>query len=126
MYRTIYDSVAQSDRLYRQSMQEGSHKLLEAIHWARKGYNPGTSEEAVRLPPDWANRKQIVIDHKEPAVRRPSNERIREMMERGLTAVEIAKEMKCSRQKIVAIMKAIKLELRPDRQMEMIRTGLWG
>lgn len=119
------DEIDSHDMKYRKEMESGSQRLLKAIHWARKGYNPATSKEPLKLPPDWSDRQQRVIEIKKRAAPRPSNERIREMMERGLKASDIARELKVNRQKIVWAMKAIKLERRPDRQMEMIRTGLW-
>jgi hypothetical protein len=123
-----YDSIATLDREYRKQMVEGSNRLLQAILYARKGYNPGTRETPIKLPPDYTERRApdyTAMKGNRP-VKRPPNDRIREMMERGLTAQQIAAELKCSRQEIVAIMKTIKLERRSDRQMEMIRTGLWG
>lgn len=124
----IMDRLVELDRLYRKSMQQGSAELLEAIKWARKGYNPGTREEPVKLPPDWSKRVAPDYESKKEdrPVKRPSNDRVREMMERGMKAGEIARELKMSHQKVVWAMKAIKLQRRPDRQLEMIRTGLWG
>lgn len=123
------DEINSRDRLYRKEMEQGSHELLQAILWAREGYNPATREEPIKLPPDWSKRN-VFADAQDKESRRdiprPSNERIREMMERGLTAKQIAKELKTNHQKIVWIMKSIRLERRSDRQMEMIRTGLWG
>lgn len=123
------DSITSSDLTYRDAMAKGSHELLQAIIWARKGYNPATREEPLKLPPDWSKRTVFgdaeAKENRQPTTR-PSNERIREMMERGLTAKQIAKELKTNHQKIVWIMKSIRLERRSDRQMEMIRTGLWG
>lgn len=123
------DEINSRDRLYRKEMEQGSHELLQAILWARKGYNPATREEPIKLPPDWSNRNVFNDAEAKESRRdtpRPSNERIREMMERGLTAKQIATELKTNHQKIVWAMKAIRLERRSDRQMEMIRTGLWG
>lgn len=123
------DEINSRDALYRKEMEQGSYNLLKAIEWARKGYNPATSEEPLKLPPDWSARNafnEAAAEKKERATPRPSNERIREMMERGLKAGQIARELKMNHQKVVWAMKAIKLERRPDRQMEMIRTGLWG
>lgn len=123
------DSITSSDLTYRDAMTRGSHELLQAILWARKGYNPATRQEALKLPPDWSKRSAHVDSAVQKAlngVRRPSNERIREMMERGLKPGQIARELKMNHQKVVWAMKAIKLERRSDRQMEMIRTGLWG
>lgn len=123
------DSITSSDLTYRDAMTRGSHELLQAIIWARKGYNPGTRTEPVKLPPDWSNRTMIDLEaqqEKRRESRRPANNRIREMMERGLSPKQIAKELKTSHQRVVWAMKAIKLERRSDRQMEMIRTGLWG
>ena len=123
------DSITSSDLAHRDAMAKGSHELLQAIVWARKGYNPATREEPIKLPPDWSGRNafnEAAAEKKERAAPRPSNERIREMMERGLKAGQIARELKINHQKIVWAMKAIKLERRSDRQMEMIRTGLWG
>lgn len=123
------DSITSSDLTYRDAMTRGSHELLQAIIWARKGYNPATREEPVKLPPDWSSRNafaEVAAEKRERAAPRPSNERIREMMARGLKAGQIARELKMNHQKVVWAMKAIKLERRSDRQMEMIRTGLWG
>lgn len=123
-----YDAIATLDRVHRAHMEKGSRDLLEAILYARRGFNPGTSESPLKLPPDYTEKRSpdyAAMKGNRP-VKRPPNDRIKEMMERGLGAVEIAKELKCSRQKITAIMKAIKLERRSDRQMEMIRKGLWG
>lgn len=123
------DSITSFDLSYREAMTKGSHELLQAINWARKGYNPATREEPLNLPPDWSARNafnEAAAEKKERAAPRPSNERIREMMERGLTPGQIARELKMNHQKVVWAMKAIKLERRPDRQMEMIRKGLWG
>jgi DNA-binding CsgD family transcriptional regulator len=122
------DKLATLDREHRKHMEQGSRQLLEAILYAKRGYNPGTREAPLKLPPDYTEKRApdyAAMKGNRPD-KRPSNERIKEMMERGLTSQEIAAELKCSRQKITAIMKAIKLERRPDRQMEMIRTGLWG
>jgi hypothetical protein len=128
MKRNFYDSISESDRLNRQHMENGSKMLLDAILWARQGRNPGTREEPIRLPPDFTNKAapDYASMRGNRPEKRPSNERIREMIERGLEAHQIATELKCSRQKVVAIMKAIKLQRRPDRRDEMIRTGLWG
>ena len=123
------DSITSSDLAHSDEMAKGSHELLQAIIWARKGYNPATREEPIKLPPYWSGRNafnEAAAEKKERAAPRPSNERIREMMERGLKAGQIARELKINHQKIVWAMKAIKLERRSDRQMEMIRTGLWG
>lgn len=123
------DSITSSDLTYRDAMAKGSHELLQAIIWARKGYNPATREEPLKLPPDWSKRTMIDLEAQEEKrreSRRPANDRIREMMERGLSPKQIAKELKTNHQEIVWIMKSIRLERRSDRQMEMIRTGLWG
>lgn len=123
------DSITSLDLTYRDAMTKGSQQLLQAITWARRGYNPGTREEPIKLPPDWSNRTPIVDAESKGNRRnspRASNERIREMMERGLPPKQIARELKMSQQKVVWAMKAIKLERRSDRQMDMIRTGLWG
>ena len=121
------DYVVIADREYREAMQRGSDELLAAINWARKGYNPATRTEPIKLPPDWSNRNATAeVEPKERAPRRASNERIREMMERNMKAGEIARELKMNHQKVVWAMKSIRLERRSDRQMEMIRKGLWG
>lgn len=121
------DSITSSDLDHRSKMTKGSDELLEAINWARKGYNPGTREEPVKLPPDWSNRNVITeVEPKDRAPRRASNEHIREMMERGLKPSEIARELKMNQQKVVWVMKSIRLQRRSDRQTEMIRKGLWG
>lgn len=124
-----YDSIATLDRVHRAHMEKGSRDLLEAILYAKRGFNPGTSESPLKLPPDYTGKRSPGYPSMKKGnrpIKRPPNDRIKEMMERGLGAVEIAKELKCSRQKVVAIMEIIKRERRSDRQMEMIRKGLWG
>jgi hypothetical protein len=123
---SYYDHINESDRRYREAMSMGSQNLLEAIHWARKGYNPGTSEEPLKLPPDWSDRQRRAEEGQLRAGPRPSNDEVREMMEREMTAGQISRQLQINVQKITWIMKAIKLELRPDRQANMIRSGLWG
>lgn len=123
-----YDAISILDQGYRDQMVYGSQQLLKAILHARKGYNPGTPDCPMKLPPDYTGRAlpDYAARKGSRLSRRPSNEVVREMMERGMTSVEIAKELQCSRQMISAVMKAIQLQRRPDRQMEMIRKGLWG
>lgn len=128
MFEDYDDKLSTSDRLHRKQMEEGSRQLLHAISYALKGYNPGTREAPIKLPPDYTDKKSPDYESmkgRRPE-KRPSNDRIREMMERDMTAYQIAAELKCSHQKVTAIMRAIKLERRPDRKMEMIRSGLWG
>jgi DNA-binding NarL/FixJ family response regulator len=122
------DFVTAQDMEHRTAMERGSQELLEAIRWARKGFNPGTSEKPVKLPPDWSDRcaPDYASMRGNRPEKRPSNERIREMMERGLSPKEIASELKTSHQKIVAISKTIKLERRRDDFEERIHQQLWG
>jgi hypothetical protein len=120
------DNISMADKIYRDAMQRGSDQLAQAIHWARKGYNPGTSEAPLKLPPDWSDRERRIIEVRERAAPRPSNERIREMMERGLEAGQIARELKVNVQKITWAMKAIKLERRRDDFDQRINQSLWG
>jgi DNA-binding NarL/FixJ family response regulator len=121
-----YDYVNAADRAHREEMARASSRLLEAINWARKGYNPGTSHDAIKLPPDWTGREIRSAEYKERAAPRPSNERVREMLKQGLSPGEIARELKVSHQRVVWMIKAIKTERKSDRQMEMIRSNLWG
>lgn len=108
------DSVSIADLHYRNTMERGSRHLSEAISWARKGYNPGTSTDAFKLPPDWSNREQRIAQVKERASPRPCNERVREMMERNLKAGQIARELKINVQKVTWMMQAIKLQRRRE------------
>jgi DNA-binding NarL/FixJ family response regulator len=122
------DFLTAQDMEHRAAMERGSQELLEAINWARKGYNPGTREKPLKLPPDWSDRRSPNYEamRGNRPEKRPSNERIREMMERGLSPKEIASELKTSHQKIVAISKTIKLERRRDDFEERIHQQLWG
>ena len=122
------DFITAQDMEFRSAMERGSQELLDAIKWARKGFNPGTSEKPVKLPPDWSDRRSPdyeAIKGNRPA-KRPSNERVREMMERGLSPKEIANELKTSHQKIVAISKTIKLQRRRNDFEERLNQQLWG
>jgi DNA-binding NarL/FixJ family response regulator len=118
------DSISMADAQFRKEMERASDQLVRAIHWARKGYNPATPTEPMKLPPDWSSREQRVIEMKERAVPRPSNERIREMMERGMKPGEIARELKMSAQKVTWVMKAIKLQRRRDDFEERLNQQL--
>lgn len=121
------DDINIQDMKYRKEMQEGSRNLLMAILWARKGYNPGTSEEPMKLPPDYTSKVAPDYASKPKRPRSvPSTDSIREMMERGMGANEIAAALKQSRQKVVASMKAIKLERRRDDFDKRINQQLWG
>jgi hypothetical protein len=120
------DYISAADMEYRTAMERGSQQLLQAIKWARKGYNPATSQNALKLPPDWSQREQRVIEIKKRAKPRPCNDRVREMMERGMEAKDIAREMKANVRKISWIMKAIKLQRRRDDFDERIHQSLWG
>lgn len=121
------DEISSRDALYRKEMERGSKSLLEAIQWARKGHNPATRTEPLKLPPDYSNRTASQYDEAPNRDRLvPCSERVREMMERDMTAHEIAAVLKKSRQKVASVMKKIKLQRRSDRQAEMIRKGMWG
>lgn len=121
------DEINSRDALYRKEMEQGSYNLLKAIEWARKGYNPATSEKAFKLPPDYTERSALKCDEKLQAPRAmPSVERIREMMERGMKASEIASVLKQSRQKVEAIMRKIKLERRREDFGRRYEQDLWG
>lgn len=121
------DYLALSDQLHRKAMEDGSAKLLEAIVWARKGYNPGTREEPLKLPPDWTNKIAPDYSTKRKWPRAvPSTDKVRELMEEGLTANEIAAILKQSRQKVTAVMKSIKLMRHRDELDERINKALWG
>lgn len=122
------DFVTAQDMEHRTAMEMGSQELLEAIRWARKGFNPGTSKKPVKLPPDWSDRRSPDYEAMKGnrPVKRPSNERVREMIERGLSPKEITRELKTSHQKIVAISKTIKLERRRDDFEERLNRQLWG
>ena len=121
------DEINSRDALYRKEMEQGSYNLLKAIEWARKGYNPATSEKAFKLPPDYTERSAPKCDEKLQAPRAmPSVERIREMMERGMKASEIASVLKQSRQKVEAIMRKIKLERRREDFGRRYEQDLWG
>lgn len=121
------DEINSRDMLYRKEMEQGSENLLRAIEWARKGYNPATREEPLKLPPDYTERSAPKYDEK-PKVPRamPSVKRIREMMERGMKASEIASVLKQSRQKVEAITRKIKLERRSEDFGERYKQDLWG
>ncbi len=120
------DYLALSDQLHRKAMEEGSAKLLEAIVWARKGYNPGTREEPLKLPPDWTDKCAPPPTGKRRSETVPCSEQIREMMERDMTAGEIASVLNHSHQKVTAIMKAIKLQRRRSDFEERLHQKLWG
>jgi hypothetical protein len=120
------DYLTISDQLHRKAMQDGSRKLLEAIRWARKGYNPGTAEEPMKLPPDWTNKCAPPPTGKRRSETVPCSEQIREMMERDMTVGEIAKAVNHSHQKVGAIMKAIKLQRRRNDFEERLHQKLWG
>lgn len=122
------DFVTAQDMAHRAAMERGSQQLLEAIHWARKGYNPATRQEPIKLPPDWSDRRAPDYESMRGnrPEKRPSNARIREMMERGLAPKQIARELKTSHQRVVAIMKTIKLQRRRDDFEERLNQSLWG
>ena len=120
------DSISMADAQFRKEMERASNQLVQAIHWARKGYNPATPTEPMKLPPDWSSREQRAIEIRERAAPRPSNERIREMMERGMRPGQIARDLKMSAQKVTWVMKAIKLQRRRDDLDEHINQSLWG
>jgi hypothetical protein len=118
------DFVTAQDMDHRAAMERGSKELLDAITWARKGFNPGTSAKPLKLPPDGTNRRSLEV--KALDEKRPSNEIVREMIERGLKPKEIARELKISVQKAVVIAKTIKLQRRRDDFEERINQRLWG
>jgi hypothetical protein len=121
------DEINSQDMKYRKEMEGGSRNLLMAILWARKGYNPATREEPLKLPPDYTERVAPKYDERPKLPRAmPSPDRIREMMERGMNANEIASAMKQSRQKVHAVMQKIKLERRRDCFDERYKQDLWG
>ena len=121
------DEINSRDTLYRKEMEQGSYNLLKAIEWARKGYNPATSEKAFRLPPDYSEREAPKYSDKPKTPRAmPSVKRIREMMERGMKASEIASVLKQSRQRVEAIMRKIKLERRSEDFGQRYQQDRWG
>ena len=120
------DSITSSDLTYRDAMTKGSQQLLQAITWARKGYNPGTREEPLKLPPDWTDKCAPPPTGKRRSETVPCSEQIREMMQRDMTAGEIASVLNHSHQTVTAIMKAIKLQRRRSDFEERLHQKLWG
>lgn len=121
------DSLSTQDMMYRQQMERGSARLAEAIKWARKGYNPATPDEPMKLPPDWTNK--IAPDYAKKAKHprsAPSAARVREMMERGMQANEIASVLKQSRERVEGIMRKIKLERRREDFGQRYQQDRWG
>lgn len=121
------DYLVLADRTHREAMQRGSEQLLQAIKWARKGYNPSTRQEPLKLPPDWTNKVAPDYASKPKRARSvPCSERVREMMEQGMDASEIAAELKQSRQKVVIAMKTVKARQRSDDFEDRLNQKLWG
>lgn len=121
------DYLVLADRTHREAMQRASEQLLQAIKWARKGYNPSTRQEPLKLPPDWTNKVAPDYSAKPKYPRSvPCSERVREMMEEGMEASEIAAVLKQSRQKVVIAMKTAKLQRRSEDFQKRINQKLWG
>lgn len=122
------DSLSFQDHQHREAMRKSSDQLRQAILDARNGVCPATPLFPKRLPKDYSNATGPKPDTREgwDRSRRPTNERVREMMERKKSAGEIAAALKISVQKASAIMQAIRKRREPSQLEVDLKAKLWG
>lgn len=113
-------------RKHCEDMRRGSDMLRDAILAHLRGTAPATRLEPVKLPPDFTGREYQPRPSRKRKVQRPTNERVKEFMDLGMSAGQIGAELNISQQKARSIMQIIRNRRSPTELDLALKAKLWG